>query len=1181
MRKIIRLLKNRVIISVFGLFFVLLIIWFGGPLIKFGEENTAPLADQFNRLLAILVVVVLWGLNNLRTQLQNNKNNSELMDALREAPKVESVDLASEQSSDELNQINERFSQALNTLKKVKFSGGGRRQALYELPWYIIIGPPGAGKTTALTNSSLEFPLDNQFGKSALQGVGGTRNCDWWFTNDAVLIDTAGRYTTQDSNRVADSSAWEGFLSLLRKKRRRRPINGAIISISVQDLMTQTESERAQQAKIIRTRIDELMEKLGVRFPIYVLFTKSDLIAGFSEFFEDLSREEREQVWGITLPNMPDPSQSPDFELLGVEYQNLVKRLYERTLPRVHQERDVRRRGAIQSFPQQVESLVPSLQDFIRQVFVKNRYQFQPYLRGSYFCSGTQDGTPIDRLMTSVAAGFGISRASVQGMPHSQGKSFFLGNVFRDVVFPESELVGSNRQYERLMRWSKRGAYAGLTAIIVGALVAWGGSYTRHEMHMNDVAAYVSEFNAEETRVGTHSSDLSRVLPALNALGKASIVYDQEKNPWLTGLGLYDSSVDQSANSAYQAQLQKLFLPGVLNYLENYLKKGHEGGDLYNTFRTYLMFSKLEHMDKRMVTDWFEATWEREFKGQATKRKELQAHLAALLETELLPAELDKRLVTSVRSLLLRVPVAQRIYGRIRTNPQYIYNIDMLNQFGESVRSSFKIDSDVMDALATPYLFTYEGYENIDISPESGIVETIVNDRWVLSDDDSARVDFIKDDLDEVSEQVKEHYLAEYKQHWDKLYDSLEIAPFQDIKQAHDVLANIVDPVYSPMLSILKVGADNTQLTNALFANLAEDHQRGKVGKVSSIVAENTDWTIVDRQFRNLNELLREKKDRPAAINQVNQKVIQLREFVNEIILAPDPSKKAFDIAKARYMTGSGNPVTSLRAYAKTTPQPINRWLDSLSDETWKVILQSARQHVNSEWRAQVYKPYQKALAGRYPLKQTSIDELATADFSEFFKPQGTIDKFYSDYLSAFIDTRRWKNKTVDGRSLGLSTRLFTQLKKAREIKSIFFRDGAETPSLSFQLRPSSMSKQDARFIFELGDQRISYNHGPKLWKTMRWVGNDEYNRVRVIFEDVDGETHSQSYEGSWAWFRLQSDHSTKKTARTNIYKVEYSAPDSRNADAERRITYEIKANSVNNPFGKDFLGSFRCPESI
>lgn len=89
------------------------------------------------------------------------------------------------------------------------------RQYLYQLPWYVIIGAPGAGKTTALVNSGLHFPLADRFGNQ-LRGVGGTRNCDWWFTNDAVLLDTAGRYTTQESQREEDAGEWQSFVALLK-----------------------------------------------------------------------------------------------------------------------------------------------------------------------------------------------------------------------------------------------------------------------------------------------------------------------------------------------------------------------------------------------------------------------------------------------------------------------------------------------------------------------------------------------------------------------------------------------------------------------------------------------------------------------------------------------------------------------------------------------------------------------------------------------------------------------------------------------------------------------------------------------------------------------------------------------------------------------------------------------------
>ncbi len=151
------------------------------------------------------------------------------------------ADPASSQSQEEIAILKDRFDEAINFLKTA--DKRGNTNSLYELPWYIIIGPPGSGKTTALINSGLRFPLAERFGKEALQGVGGTRNCDWWITDDAVMIDTAGRYVTQDSYASVDSAAWEGFLDLLKNNRTRRPINGAIIAISLADLAVQSEAK--------------------------------------------------------------------------------------------------------------------------------------------------------------------------------------------------------------------------------------------------------------------------------------------------------------------------------------------------------------------------------------------------------------------------------------------------------------------------------------------------------------------------------------------------------------------------------------------------------------------------------------------------------------------------------------------------------------------------------------------------------------------------------------------------------------------------------------------------------------------------------------------------------------------------------------------------------------------------
>src|SRR5260370_34379638 len=111
--------------------------------------------------------------------------------------------------------------------------------------------PPGAGTTPAVRHSGLVFPYLDPSG-GGVGGVGGPRNCDWWFTNEAILLDTAGRYATE----ADDHDEWVAFLDSLRKNRSRKPVNGVLVAISVTDLMEATDEQIDSYAKRLPERID-------------------------------------------------------------------------------------------------------------------------------------------------------------------------------------------------------------------------------------------------------------------------------------------------------------------------------------------------------------------------------------------------------------------------------------------------------------------------------------------------------------------------------------------------------------------------------------------------------------------------------------------------------------------------------------------------------------------------------------------------------------------------------------------------------------------------------------------------------------------------------------------------------------------------------------------------------------
>ena len=238
MGAILRFLISRWFLSFIGVALLSLLVWWFGPFLAFLEGWIA-------RTIVIVVMALIWAGTNWFLDRRRKKNDDALVKGVTAAAQA---DAAAAANAEEAAAVAGKLTAALALLKKAS----GSRGYLYEQPWYAIIGPPGAGKTTALLNAGLKFPLAAEMGQSAIAGVGGTRMCDWWFTEDAVLIDTAGRYTTQDSDAAVDKAGWEAFLDLLRRTRARQPLNGVIVAIAMSDIAAAPQAERLSPARYPR-----------------------------------------------------------------------------------------------------------------------------------------------------------------------------------------------------------------------------------------------------------------------------------------------------------------------------------------------------------------------------------------------------------------------------------------------------------------------------------------------------------------------------------------------------------------------------------------------------------------------------------------------------------------------------------------------------------------------------------------------------------------------------------------------------------------------------------------------------------------------------------------------------------------------------------------------------------------
>jgi len=534
-----------------------LAVWFVGDTVP-GFEG------PFERFALIVGVGVAWLAWELARARRSLKENEALLEGIAGGVEQDSAARAAH----ELSVLRKRLEDAVEVLRKARFTGpAGERRTVAELPWYMFIGAPGSGKTTALLNAGLRFPLGDPRGEHALHGVGGTRNCDWWFTDQAVLLDTAGRYTTQESDHEADAAAWLGFLDLLKRNRPRQPLNGVIVTLSVGDLVHSNDQEMARYAAHVRERVSELTTRLGVRLPIYVLVTKADLLAGFMEFFGNLDAEGRAQVWGTTFPHSElGADVAKRFE---EEIGRLERRLYGILPARLQEERDLQRRAAIYRFPQQFRGLGPLIGAFTEGAFGRGWRGEPPMLRGVYFASGTQEGSPIDRVLGTLARSFNLER-KVQPPTLGSGKSFFLRRLLHEVIFGEAGLAGTDFEQERSRRRARLAAYAAMAVVTLALAAAWTASYFGNRALVADAQARADTATRElEALRELRPGDEARLLKALGTLREAA----PQPAGWTRRLGLSQGDkIAAQAERAYRNTVRETLLAHLAFSLENALR---------------------------------------------------------------------------------------------------------------------------------------------------------------------------------------------------------------------------------------------------------------------------------------------------------------------------------------------------------------------------------------------------------------------------------------------------------------------------------------------------------------------------------------------------------------------------------------------------------------------------------
>ncbi|MDE3011938.1 MAG: type VI secretion system membrane subunit TssM [Pseudomonadota bacterium] len=1197
MNKVLQYLLHPLAFALYGFLLLAALIWWVAPLIPLGGHH--PFDGSGARLLAILLLALLWGLVLLIGWLRRRRANAALVEGLRGGASA---------ADREVQVLDKRFSEALQVLEESARKSGrkgllNRGQYLYELPWYVFIGAPGSGKTTALMNAGLNFPLSARMGQAPIKGVGGTRNCDWWFTDSAVMIDTAGRYTLQQSDEKVDAAAWEGFLDLLRRTRPLRPINGVLLTVNVQDLLQQGPAERKEHAARLRARLQELHQRLGVRPPIYVMLTKCDLIAGFNESFGELPKEARDQVWGFSFPHDPHGRNNPIQEF-AAEFAALEKRLRERLLTLIEGERDVLKRAAIFAFPQQFGGLKGLLGGFLEQVFEgAGKLDEAALLRGVYFTSGTQEGTPIDRVMGTLARTFGVdSRAAA--IASARGKSFFLTRLLRDVVFAEQGLVGENRQVEQRRRRLRQLGLAATALLALLLCIGWGVSYQRNSAHIAEVAARVPDLrkavDSLPPAAGSELATLPQVLDALSTAARSEH-FDTAHPPLLNGLGLYQGDYLQAgADLGYHHLLDHALLPRVTRRLEERLRAANRDNleYAYEALKAYLMLYTPEHFDADALRNWIVLDWDNNLANvlNSDQRAALAGHLDAALAggAPTMPTPMDANLVAGVREMLVAYPLDYRIFSRLRRArvgaefPEF----SVAAAGGPAAAEVFERASGQPLTRGVPGLFTREGYFKGFKNAVDKVAHQLADEQsWVLGTpapsalpnlgQDKVAAALGKDDA--LDERVRRLYLQEYIKVWDAYLADVRLVRLDGIDRSLAV-ARVLAAPDSPLSGYLRGVDRETQLAAVLAAadaaggaTAAGDAALAKLkNKATSPGAAELALlagagpapagaaakgepleAMVDQHFSYIHRLV---SGTPPPLDDV------LKQF-NEVYVQLNAVAEA-QKSKSAPPPPSGN----AKASAGLLPEPLKSMLSNLADAGANQSRSAERQGLSSDLKP-VVDQCVRTIAGRFPFAAGARADVLPDDFGQMFGVGGQLDDFYQRKLAALVDTgaNPWRFKPLPDGSTPPGGAALADFQRAARIREVFFRAGGKLPGFKVDVRALDMADGLKEVNLDIDGQAFHFTAGNTAAQTLSWPSTKVASQIHLSGA-AGGAV--QTFEGPWALFRLFNQFEIQPSPQPEKFVVVLLVDG-------RKARLEVTSSSAINPLRMREISAFRCPDAL
>jgi type VI secretion system protein ImpL len=890
-------------------------------------------------------------------------------------------------------------------------------------------------------------------------------------------------------------------------------------------------------------------------------------------------------------------------------------------IERLHAERDRSRRAAVLSFPQQLGAFREIARQFVEGALGRHEYGSTPLLRGAYLSSGTQEGAPIDRMLTAVARTFGVDAARVQAGT-GQRRTYFVERLLKDVLFRESGLAGTSPRFERQKLLVQAAAYAGIALITVLLVASFATSYARNRVFVAEVQGTLKDLPGTETLSGAPdiNSYFARALARLEVISDTQDVAGQyrEHIPLLMRFGLSQAyALFAQTHGAYLRELDATLLPGVgVRFRQGLSESASDPQALYGYLKGYLMLGQPQHLDPAELAALARLEWQRLFPQDPAISKALDKHFSARLDDPQKPRalSLDNALIDQARATLKTADVATLIYGSVQVEATRSGASPV--RLGESLGllgNVFNRKSGTPLSQPLPVLFSRPYFAS---EVDGGIGESVdlfVKDYWVF---DTGRVDPLA--RSRYEQQVLTLYQQDYIKKWDALLADLKLQPVTSIQAASALAAKLSGPS-SPLKALLNLVRDNTS-----------DLLRAPPGEAAGVSSGASDLGAVTLRAKKVGENIAARRalntrlagelradgvtsgtgdaaneangtngtngavnagasqpgavieEHFASINQLSVGAPGSTPLDHTLGVLDQLSKTLLTMNDLSSPAAQNNPaLLAARQEAEQLPPQAAGLIAGLTGKSADLVASGSSAALADQFHAAGGNDCAGFVDGRYPFVSAGGSDIPLQNFADLFGNGGRFDSFFKATLSQRVDTGghtwRWKAGAPSG-----PDSVLTGAQIADDIRQIYFRNGAQV-QVGFTLLAPQLDSPVARVVVEIDGQKFDYSANGAAGTTsaasaasttsaaMTWPGPQPGHVVITAFDEANHPLGAPlRFDGDWAFFHaLDAGHLQKQGDVRFMASFDFDG---------HTVKLPIQPASLKNPFLNDEVRRFRCP---